>query len=108
MNKTILFLALGVLLGGLLLAGCAAEPEITPAAAPPPTPAVVVGEGGNGDTVSVVQAAAEARFPLPAPEQEEVVIVSSDNCIACHTDEETLKELAVEPEEKESLSEGEG
>jgi len=34
---------------------------------------------------------------------------SSDNCIACHTDEEKLKELAEEPEEvKSAEAEGEG
>jgi nitrate/TMAO reductase-like tetraheme cytochrome c subunit len=32
-----------------------------------------------------------------------------ENCIACHTSQETLQELAVEPEEEgEELSEGEG
>ena len=29
-------------------------------------------------------------------------------CVTCHTDEETLKEVAEEPEAAESLSEGEG
>ena len=34
---------------------------------------------------------------------------SSDNCIACHTDKEKLKELAVEPEKvKSEEAEGEG
>ena len=31
-----------------------------------------------------------------------------ENCVACHTDKETLQALAVEPEEEEELSEGEG
>ena len=31
-----------------------------------------------------------------------------ENCVACHTDKATLQELAVEPEEEEELSEGEG
>lgn len=31
-----------------------------------------------------------------------------ENCVACHTDKETLQALAVEPEEAEELSEGEG
>lgn len=30
------------------------------------------------------------------------------NCVACHTDKAALQELAVEPEEAEELSEGEG
>lgn len=32
---------------------------------------------------------------------------NSDNCVACHTDENSLKSLAVEPVE-ENLNEGEG
>jgi hypothetical protein len=31
-----------------------------------------------------------------------------ENCVACHTDQEALQALAVEPEEEEELSEGEG
>lgn len=31
-----------------------------------------------------------------------------ENCVTCHTDKETLQTLAVEPEEEEELSEGEG
>jgi hypothetical protein len=31
-----------------------------------------------------------------------------ENCITCHTDKETLQALAVEPEDTEELSEGEG
>jgi mono/diheme cytochrome c family protein len=31
-----------------------------------------------------------------------------ENCVTCHTDKAILQELAVEPEEEEELSEGEG
>ena len=96
---------LGGIAVGLILAGCAAPPEITPAV-PPPTPVVVAG-GATGPEVSPVEAA-PARFPLPPPSREIRIGVDSSNCIACHTDEQQLQELAVEPEEKESLSEGEG
>jgi hypothetical protein len=34
--------------------------------------------------------------------------VDDTACVACHTDEETLKAVAEEPEETEALSEGEG
>jgi hypothetical protein len=34
--------------------------------------------------------------------------VDDTACVTCHTDEETLKAVAEEPEETESLSEGEG
>jgi septal ring-binding cell division protein DamX len=39
--------------------------------------------------------------PVPEP-------IDDSGCIACHTDEGILQELAKEPEEAESLSEGEG
>lgn len=103
MRKAGMLLALGALALGLFLAGCVEHPEITPAA-PPPTPAAVVGSAAGGQAASVV--AASDRFPLPAPTQEPW-IVDSENCIACHTDQEALQRLAVEPEQ-ESLSEGEG
>ncbi len=32
----------------------------------------------------------------------------SSNCVACHTSQDVLKSLAKEPEQAESLSEGEG
>jgi hypothetical protein len=99
---------LGVaLLFGLLLVGCTAPPEITPAA-PPPTPAVVVGENGTGNGEANQTQNALSRFPMPPVAQGEPVQVNSDNCIACHTDQAALQELAVEPPEDESLSEGEG
>ena len=96
----------GALLG-IFLTGCAAEPEITPVA-PPPTPAVVVGEAaadgdGDGDEAGLLA----ARFPLPAPAAEGEAHADSQNCIDCHTDQEALESLAVEPEEVH-LSEGEG
>ena len=106
-RQSLILLALGGLLLGLFLAGCAAPPEITPAAAPPPTPAVVAGGNGNGADVPPVQAV--ARFPLPAPSADKVTqVTDSSNCITCHTNEESVQELAVEPEKEESLSEGEG
>jgi len=105
MRKTGALLALGGLLVGLLLTGCAGPPEITPAV-PPPTPAVVVGMETSPE-VPPVEAVA-ARFPLPPPGREDRIGVDSSNCIACHTDQEQLQELAVEPEEEERLSEGEG
>jgi hypothetical protein len=44
-----------------------------------------------------------APTETPTPE-----VVDDSACITCHTDEETLKALAEEPEAAESLSEGEG
>jgi hypothetical protein len=50
--------------------------------------------------IAVMTGTAEAQPALQAGDD--------DNCIACHTDKETLQALAVEPEEAEELSEGEG
>jgi hypothetical protein len=91
----------------ILLAGCTAQPEITPAAAPP-TPAVVAGEAaGDGDADGEGASSLASRFPLPAPTGGEETPADSDNCITCHTDQEALESLAEEPEEVH-LSEGEG
>ncbi len=50
--------------------------------------------------VATATGTAEARPAYQSSDDE--------NCIACHTSMETLQELAVEPEEGEALSEGEG
>ena len=52
--------------------------------------------------------AADPRLPLPAPTKTDISQDGSSNCITCHTSQEDLKALAEEPEETESLSEGEG
>jgi hypothetical protein len=45
----------------------------------------------------------------PEPTEEPTPVVVDDSaCITCHTSEETLKAMATEEEETESLSEGEG
>jgi hypothetical protein len=45
----------------------------------------------------------------PEPTEEPTPVVLDDSaCITCHTSEETLKAMATEEEETESLSEGEG
>lgn len=107
MKKNVLLLVgLSGLLIGLLSAGCASEPEITPGA-PPPTPAVVAGASTDEEGAQAAPEVA-SRFPLPAPEREEIVRPESSNCVDCHTTKETLQKLAKEPEEEESLSEGEG
>jgi mono/diheme cytochrome c family protein len=52
--------------------------------------------------VALMTGAAKAQ-PISAYLQTE-----GENCVVCHTSKETLQELAVEPEEEEELSEGEG
>ncbi len=85
-----IWLFLGGLLG-LVLTACLARPEITPL---PPSPMLPV--------VPTLEATPVPPTETPAPAAD------SSTCIACHTDEETLKALAVEPEKAEHLSEGEG
>lgn len=83
-----------LLLGGLLgvvLTACLARPEITPLPPSPMLPSVPT----------------RAATPVP-PTETPSPAVDSSTCIACHTDEETLKALAKEPEKAEHLSEGEG
>ncbi len=97
-----------VVVAAALLVGCAERPEITPGA-PPPTAAARVGssEGVQGQDGS--PDALDVRFPLPAPTIDaQVVDLDDSQCIDCHTDLERVQALAVEPEEEEKLSEGEG
>ncbi len=55
-------------------------------------------------TLAVITA---SNTPLTAQAQP-ALQADGENCITCHTDKETLQALAVEPEEGEELSEGEG
>ncbi len=62
-------------------------------------------------TVSQPEASGPAANSIQITEEEtEITLVadtpSSDNCIACHTDEEKLQELAEEPEEVHSEEAG--
>ena len=116
MKKTGLFIGLGILLIGLglFLAGCAARPEVTPLApspmlpfdeddVPDVTPTAAVEEGGE-EGEGEGEGEGEAT-----PEPGDASAADDSSCVACHTDEETLRALAVEPEEGgEELSEGEG
>ncbi len=102
---TVVMVAGLLLCATLALAGCAEPvaiaavpptatvyappPTATPAEPPPPTPAAL-------------------SFPLEAPTREAVEPIDDQTCVDCHTDEESLRELAKEEEQAESLSEGEG
>jgi len=55
---------------------------------------------------AIVVLALTGAAPLTA-EAQPALQAGGENCVACHTDKETLQALAVEPEEEE-LSEGEG
>ena len=110
----------------LALVGCGGEPtaapteplptEIavqptTPATEPPaptepPTPTDVPTEPPPTEApteppTEPPPTATPTEEPTPEP-------VDDTACVTCHTDEETRKAVAEEPEETESLSEGEG
>jgi outer membrane biosynthesis protein TonB len=132
MSRTKTFLAgwKGVaLLSGLLLvlvlvlAGCGGEPPAVPAE---PTEVVAAPTEPLAPTDVPTEALTPTDVPTepptptdvptepppthtPAPTEEPTPeVVDDTGCITCHTDEEILKSLAKEPEEAESLSEGEG
>lgn len=106
MRRTSILLAVGLILGVVLVGGCRARPDVTPGA-PPPTPLVRVGSEEDDQAQDEALMELASRFPLAA-RQAEGVALDDSQCIDCHTDEEAVKALAVEPEEGEELSEGEG
>jgi outer membrane biosynthesis protein TonB len=124
MSKTKMFLTrrsgvvmlLGLLLlVALVLAGCGGEPTAAPTEPPEPTEVAAA-------TVAPTEAPPPTDVPTEEPteapteppptvtptEEPTPEPIDDSGCITCHTDEETLKALAKEPEEVESLSEGEG
>jgi len=108
MRRTSLLVALAVGIGAAYLSGCAPRPDVTPGA-PPPTPVTRIRSRVDEEVEDQSLADLASRFPLPAPAGDaEVVNLDDSQCIACHTDREAVQDLAVEPEEEEELSEGEG
>ena len=70
-------------------------------------------DGGAETTVAATDPApttsdAVATTVAPVATTAATVVAEGTSCVDCHTDEDTLKALAVEPLETESLSEGEG
>ena len=95
MRPRTLVLATAMMLGALL-AGCSND------------------EGDASDTTAVALPAT-TTIPEPAPTTTVAVVTTTTEamdpdaaCIECHTDQEALLALAVEPEDTESLSSGEG
>lgn len=82
-------LLFGVLLIGLLAAGCSGGTEDTTTSSPTTVPDATT-------TTAVETTTTEATGAADA------------SCVACHTDQATLQALAVEPVATETLSEGEG
>ena len=107
MRKTLIALAL-VVAGVLLLFGWVTLTGLE-AADPTVEPDTATTEPADGEQVQLKDTDdGDSRFPLPPPTREVVDWSDDSGCIACHTSEADLKELAKEPETKESLSEGEG
>ncbi len=84
----------------LLLAACGPSATPTPTTAPP-TKAPATNTPVPPPTDTPVPTDTPIP-PSPTP------IPSADNCVACHTDEETLKALAVEKQTASAETEGEG
>jgi hypothetical protein len=115
-------------IGAVALAGCGGQPAAQPATLPtadaqaattvppteaPPAPTATAVPPTQAPEPSPTLAPTEAPTAEPTATATEApaaepVSVDSTNCVACHTSEETLQQLAVEEEPAESLSEGEG
>jgi PBP1b-binding outer membrane lipoprotein LpoB len=95
MKRFTLVLAVGALAVGVALAGCTeeADPADTTIAAVDTT--TVTSEPMSTTTAAVATTTTEPMDPDAA-------------CVDCHTDQEALFALAVEPVDTESLSSGEG
>ena len=103
----------------LLLSACGGETEVaiepttaapveaTPTSEPtePPKPTSVPTEPPTPTALPTEPPPTDTPEPTDEPTP---AIVDDSGCVACHTDEEALKAIAVEPEEVEALSEGEG
>jgi hypothetical protein len=92
-------------LAAVTLSGCAEPVAI---AAVPPTATVYAPPPTDIPALPPEPTPAAMDFPIAAPTRAEVEPVDAQTCVDCHTDEETLKAVATEPEHVESLSEGEG
>jgi hypothetical protein len=79
---------MGALLIGFLVAGCSSGTDDTTTSSDTTPP----------DSTTVTTAATTTTE----------AVVADASCVACHTNQETLQAMAVEPPETESLSEGEG
>ena len=80
----------GVVLVGLLVAGCTSGADDTTTSSEAAAPETTTTTAVQTTTTTDPSAAADA------------------SCVVCHTDQATLQALAVEPVATETLSEGEG
>jgi mono/diheme cytochrome c family protein len=113
---------LALLALAFVVAGCGsaaptpAQVAIAPTEAPAQVEPTVVPPTVVPPTATVEPTATAAPTDTPAPTEEPTqeptaapaAVADATNCIACHTDEAKLQELAVEEAPAETLSEGEG
>ena len=98
-GRTTVLLPALIGLFALLLGACQARPPHLSGGVPP----ALVQSNPQGEV------ALAAPEPTPASSPVEISLEQEDcQCIDCHSDADRLKELAVEPEAVEALSEGEG
>ena len=102
-----IILGLWGVLGAVLLIGSAA-----PSAAQSGVPVETWGwDSGAGSQTIQTTDTVTGTLTFPLPTVPEAVASGGDDdaaCVACHTTEKVLQALAKEPEQEESLSEGEG
>jgi hypothetical protein len=114
MNERTTLLALVsllLLMVGVLSGGCGPTP--TPIAAVPPTDTVALSATPTPvpPTATLAPPTDTPVPPTPSPippTDTPTPIPSADNCIACHTDQGLLEEIAVDKTAKSEETEGEG
>ena len=110
-----------LVLVGLVLAACGGAATPAPTAAPTevaqaptelPAPTEPSATATTEPTATVEPTATlvPTETPEPTPTEAPTAAAPADasNCVACHTSEETLRQLAKEEDAAEELSEGEG
>jgi outer membrane biosynthesis protein TonB len=85
------------------------DTPVPPSPTPPPPTDTPVSPTDTPEPEPEPEEASPTDTPEPEPEPEvDVASLSSDNCLGCHTDQETLEALAEEKEVESEASSGEG
>jgi hypothetical protein len=120
-----LLLAIALIVLGIAATGCGSTPTpaavvqatnapLSATATPPPPPATATPVPPTATATPVPPTATATPVPPtptslpPTNTPTPTPLPSADNCVACHTDEAKLKELAVDKTAKSTETEGEG